>query len=132
MSLLRRGLCYVESQQLSAVASFSHILPQDTAFIELSDYDVSSISDEEFESESVDINNKDDEYYDEIDPDLIYETGYEIVSSNLGPLFWQNSNDNIVQLVLPSCFSQSTINGRNGSNACAVISLLTGNLNTHY
>lgn len=131
ISLLRQGLCFVEAQQVSAVTSFSNILPPDTAFVDLSDYSININEnlgelEEEVEIENEEENIRNDSYYEEVDIDLIIESGDEIASKYIGPLCFEIYIGKVVQWVLPSCFSQSTINGRNGSNACAVISLLAG------
>ena len=60
-----------------------------------------------------------DDFIDELDVDLMFVTGEELLGSNT--IFMAGD---IIKY--PSELSQSTLNGRNGSSACTTIALFTG------
>ena len=133
MSLARQGVAFAESQLAKGLTLFcglispSFSLPTNVDGIDFDIHSTSEISDDEPVPDK-EIEN----FYEEMDFDLILSTGYDLMGQLDLTDCHQLCLDDVVEcLFLPSEFSQGSISGRNGSNACSLIALLLGFSTTH-
>jgi len=142
-SLRKKGLVFAELQLFNAIKYFNDVSPN---LVKLDGYnfgrviskdntsnsitDTELIVNSESEGEEIDQNESDHEddldaniFRDEVDSELIYTTGKDLYQ---GVNFQKNTYGPVNKYILPKYYSQSYISGRNGSNACTTICLITG------
>jgi len=129
--LLKNGLLFAECQLARGAKAFSGIISPNVDI--QSDYPVlENFEVEDTPDDNVGLNEISDDEGSEslelfdINLDLVLSTGSEFTLVFGESFYYACGNGDITEWSMPLMLSQSNINGRNGSTACTVISLLIG------
>jgi len=123
----QEGLLFHTSQLNKGLQMFCNIISPDlllgNQLIDLVVHtDLDSVETDTSESDT----NEEDEFEKEVDLDLILATGTELMYDSMVSDCLLGCDESSSYAFLSPSYSQSSINGRNGSNACSVITLLVG------